>query len=96
MSLYDLSLEAAKGCRDFTKNVIDQKPDDSDLPPFIDMERYEEFNKELSDFYTFINMAVEAEFEVITIPEHHRTIFLAITKIGLKEALTAILHGNIR
>lgn len=96
MSFYDLPLKVAKGCRDFTKNIIDHKPDDSDLPSSIDMKKYEEFNKELSDFYTFINMAVEAESEVITIPEHHRTIFLTISKIALEEILPIMILENIR
>ncbi len=75
MGIYKLPLKAAKECLDFSKMMMRQQ---DKIPDEIKIS--EDFKKALNDFTNFMELSVNSEFELITIPDRHQKIYNSLVQ----------------
>ena len=86
--IFVLPLEAAKDCLAFTEAMLNQNKkvkETMDIP--------EQFTEDLNGFYSFMQIAVNAGFKSITIPDHHHAICTGLVRALL---LSSVLGSAIR
>ena len=81
MNSYELPLGAAKGCFKFMDIVMKEKG--PECPESVPPEVFEAFEKDFNSFHSFMKLTVNSEIEVITIPDHHKRMFEAVSKMSL-------------